>query len=54
VAAGTVAGMDLLFATAKPWDYWIAPILVAVSILGLLSVILKYLFKVGAAKYPKT
>jgi uncharacterized protein involved in cysteine biosynthesis len=46
--------MDLLFATAKPWAYWIAPILVAVSILGLLSVILRYVFAVVAAKYPKT
>ena len=46
--------MDLLLATAKPWDYWIAPILVLVSVLGLLSVILQYIFKVVAAKYPKT
>ena len=46
--------MDLLFATAKPWAYWIAPIIVALSVLGVLSVILQYVFKVVAAKYPKT
>jgi hypothetical protein len=47
--------MDLLFvATAKPWDYWIAPLLVVVAILGILSVILQYLFKVVGAKYPKS
>jgi hypothetical protein len=46
--------MDLLLATAKPWDYWLAPIILALSVLGLLSVILKYVFKVVAAKYPKT
>jgi hypothetical protein len=47
--------MDLLFlATAKPWAYWIAPILVVVAILGVLSVVLQYVFKVVAAKYPKT
>jgi uncharacterized protein involved in cysteine biosynthesis len=52
--AGTVAGMDLLLATAKPWAYWIAPIIVVLSVLGVLSVILQYVFKVVAAKYPKT
>jgi len=46
--------MDLLLATAKPWAYWIAPIMVVMSVLGLLSVILQYVFKVVAAKYPKT
>jgi hypothetical protein len=46
--------MDILFAVAKPWAYWIAPILVGVTVLGLLSVILQYVFKVVAAKYPKT
>ncbi len=46
--------MDLLLATAKPWTYWIAPLLVLVSVLGLLSVVLQYVFKVVAAKYPKT
>lgn len=47
--------MDLLFvATAKPWAYWIAPILVLVAVLGVFSVILQYIFKVVAAKYPKS
>ena len=46
--------MDILLAVAKPWAYWIAPIMVGASVLGLLSVILQYVFKVVAAKYPKT
>ncbi len=52
---GTVAGMlALLLAAAKPWTYWIAPIMVVMTVLGLLSVVLQYVFKVVAAKYPKT
>jgi hypothetical protein len=45
--------MDLLL-TAKPWAYWISPILLGISVLGVLGVILNYVFKVVAAKYPKT
>jgi hypothetical protein len=46
--------MDLLFAVAKPWAYWIAPMLVVVSVLALLLFVVSYVFKVVAAKYPKT
>ena len=46
--------MDLLLAVAKPWAYWIAPVIMVASILGVLTVILQYVFKVVAAKYPKT
>jgi hypothetical protein len=46
-------GMDLLL-VAKPWTYWLAPLLTVVAVLGLLSVILGYLVKVVAAKYPKS
>ena len=46
--------MDLLFAVAKPWAYWIAPLLVLVSFLAIFMFILNYVFKVVAAKYPKT
>jgi hypothetical protein len=46
--------MDLLLAVAKPWAYWIAPIILLFSILGVLSFILMYVFKVVAAKYPRT
>ena len=46
--------MDLLLAVAKPWAYWIAPIILVLSVLGVLGVILQYVFKVVAAKYPKT
>ena len=53
-APGTVARMDLLFSVAKPWAYWIAPLLVLVSVLAILMFILNYVFKVVAAKYPKT
>ncbi|MDQ3642959.1 MAG: hypothetical protein M3450_16210, partial [Actinomycetota bacterium] len=49
-------GMDLelLFSVAKPWAYWIAPMILVASVLGVLGVILNYVFKVVAAKYPKT
>lgn len=46
--------MELLLAAAKPWAYWIAPIILVLSVLGVLVVILQYVFKVVAAKYPKT
>ncbi len=39
---------------AKPWAYWISPMLAAISVLAILAVILMYVFKVVAAKYPKT
>ena len=46
--------MDLVLAVAKPWAYWIAPIILVFSVLGVLGVILQYVFKIVAAKYPKT
>lgn len=47
--------MEFLFlATAKPWAYWIAPLLLVSAVLGVLGYILMYVFKVVAAKYPKT
>jgi len=45
--------MDLLLAAAKPWAYWIAPLLVLGSVLAILLFIVSYVFKVVAAKYPK-
>ena len=52
--AGTVPGMDFWILAAKPWAYWISPMLAAISVLAILGVILAYVFKVVAAKYPKT
>ncbi len=46
--------MEFLLAVAKPWAYWIAPIILLFSVLGVFGVILNYVFKVVAAKYPKT
>lgn len=46
--------MDLLIAAAKPWTYWLAPVLTLGSILGIIAFVLGYLVKVVAAKYPKT
>jgi hypothetical protein len=46
--------MDGLLLAAKPWAYWIAPMLAVVSVLAIIAVILGYVFKVVAAKYPKT
>ncbi len=45
--------MDLLLAVAKPWTYWIAPLLVVGAVLGVLSVFLQYVHKVVGSKYPK-
>ena len=42
-----------LLAAAKPWTYWIAPVLTLVSVLALLGVLLGYLLKVVAARYPR-
>jgi uncharacterized membrane protein len=47
-----VALVELL-AAAKPWTYWIAPVVFLVSILGVLSLFVRYLLKVVGAKYPK-
>ncbi|MDQ6910677.1 MAG: hypothetical protein M3Z84_07855 [Actinomycetota bacterium] len=44
--------MDLL-AVAKPWTYWLAPVVFLLSVLGVLAFFLRYLLKVVAAKYPK-
>ena len=46
--------MDVLLATAKPWAYWISPLLAAISVLAVIGVVIGYVFKVVAAKYPKT
>ena len=45
---------DLLLLAAKPWTYWLAPVLTLGAVLGLIGVILGYLVKVVAAKYPRT
>lgn len=46
--------MDLFLAVAKPWTYWIAPLLLLMAVLGVLSVVLQYVVKVVGAKYPKS
>ncbi len=45
---------SFFFAVAKPWAYWIAPLLLVSGVLAVLGYILMYVFKVVAAKYPKT
>ena len=45
--------LDVVLA-AKPWTYWISPLLTLVTVLAILGVIVGYVFKVVAAKYPKT
>ncbi len=53
---GTVPGMFsfVQILAAKPWAYWISPLLAVISVLAILGVVLAYVFKVVAAKYPKT
>ncbi|MDQ4133386.1 MAG: hypothetical protein M3179_09320 [Actinomycetota bacterium] len=40
-------------AVAKPWTYWLAPVLTLVAVLGVLATFVGYLIKVVAARYPK-
>jgi len=44
--------MDLL-AAAKPWTYWIAPLLMLGAVLGVVAVFIGYLVRVVAARYPR-
>jgi hypothetical protein len=43
---------DLLLA-ARPWTYWMALPLTLMAVLGVLGVIIGYLLKAVAAKYPR-
>ena len=45
--------MHLLLAFGKPWTYWLAPVVTLIAILAVLSVFVRYLVKVTAARYPK-
>jgi hypothetical protein len=45
--------MDLVVAAAKPWTYWISPVLVLSAVLAILAITLGYLVKVVSAKYPR-
>jgi hypothetical protein len=42
-----------LIAAAKPWTYWMALPLAVASVLAVLGILVRYLFKAVAAKYPK-
>jgi hypothetical protein len=42
-----------VLAAAKPWTYWLAPLLVLGAILTVLAIVVGYLIKVVAAKYPR-
>ena len=44
--------MDLL-AAAKPWTYWLAPVLMLGAVLGVVGVFVGYLVRVVASKYPR-
>ena len=43
----------LVLAAAKPWFYWIAPVLVLGAVLGVIASILGYYVKVTSNKYPR-
>ena len=42
-----------LLAEAKPWTYWISPVLVAVVVLAVIGTLIGYLVRVTSARYPK-
>jgi hypothetical protein len=44
--------MDLL-AAAKPWTYWLAPLLVLGAVLALVATLVGYYVRVVSARYPK-
>ena len=50
-AAFTVGPMFVL--AAEPWTYWIAPVITLAAVVGTIAVLIGYLVKVVAAKYPK-
>ena len=51
-ASLTIVGVDLL-ANARPWTYWIAFPVFAMSVIGIAAMFLNYFRKAVAAKYPK-
>jgi hypothetical protein len=42
-----------LLATAKPWTYWLSPILTLGAILAVVAVVVGYIVKVVSLKYPR-
>lgn len=44
--------MDLL-AAAKPWTYWIAPLLVIGAVLTVVATLVGYYVRVVSTRYPK-
>ncbi len=42
-----------LIATAKPWTYWLAPIITLGAVLAILAIVVGYIVKVIGAKYPR-
>ena len=51
-AAGSSAAVSLI-ATAKPWTYWLAPIITLGAVLAILAIVVGYIVKVFGAKYPR-
>ena len=43
----------LVLATAKPWNYWLAYLLVLGAALLIVGLAVGYVIKVVAAKYPR-
>ena len=44
--------MDLL-AAAKPWTFWLAPLLTLGTLLAVVAIMIGYVVKVVAARYPR-
>jgi hypothetical protein len=44
--------MDLL-AAAKPWTYWLAPLLTLGTLFAVVALMVGYVVKVVAARYPR-
>ena len=46
--------MDAVLLASQVWHFWIAPAVVALTILAVIATIIGYLVKVVAPKYPKS
>ena len=47
-----MGAMDLL-AAAKPWTYWLAPLLVLGAVLTVVATFVGYFVRVVSTRYPK-
>ncbi len=45
--------MDLVVAVTRPWHFWIGAVMIFGALLLVLAIVVGYLVRVAAAKYPR-